>query len=131
MQITVEDTRKLIYVYVRKFNGKIVSTFPDVKCRIYYDETDNWIGLEIINEFVDGEKFKLPPIKNTMINLSCEKIKEDNDNIFLIFNSEKRVNHCLEESCNLDFNDEGFFGVELILDHPIGELEVIKSLLKR
>ena len=130
MQITIEDNRTLIYVYVRKFNGKIVSTFPWVKCKILYDLSDNWIGLEIINEFIDNKKFNLPPVKSTVINLSFEKIMEDKNKIILLFDSNKKIDHFLEDSCNIDFNDEGFFGVELILNQPIGGIEVIEQLLE-
>lgn len=130
MHITVEDKETLVYVYVRKFNGKIVSTYSSVKCKILYDEFDNWIGLEILNEFCYGKEFNLPPIKNVVINFECEKIIEDSNKLLLLFDCSKTVDHYIKDSCNVDFNDEGFFGVELILDKSIGGLGNYKRIIK-
>lgn len=132
MKITHEITGglTLIYVYIRLFNGKKVKTLTGVSCELLYDAKENWIGINILDRYYDGEKLALPEIKLVMENKAYESINKSDKMITLLFNNTRIINRVQVESCNIDFNDDGFFGVELILDHEIGGMEVVNNLIK-
>jgi hypothetical protein len=59
----MEKGLSLIYVYLREFDGNIVSTIPDVRTNIFYDSEGNWIGFEVFNVTLDCEKIDLPQLQ--------------------------------------------------------------------
>lgn len=121
MKVTCEvlESLTLIYVYIRTFNGKSVNTIPGAKCELLFDEENNWIGLNVFNEYHDGGKFSLPEIKIKTENTDFEAIQQFDEKTSLIFDSRMSIANSKIESCNIDFNEDGLFGIEIILNYEI------------
>jgi hypothetical protein len=134
MQITIEDN-KLIYIYLKsqsKFENNIGGNFS-VKCFLLYDDKSNWIGLQIQNEYSDGEKFRLPFVGNIDYPLFSANITESNENITILFDKTKAIHRLAEQDCNIVLNVEGIYGIELILwlKNDLGKKDIVKPFVLR
>lgn len=116
MRITFEkhNNLKLIYIYLREFNGKLVQTISGVKCELLLSEDNNWIGINIFEENVACSRIILPPVKD-VAEAENIKIEQGGRRISIIFIHEGEIFARKKERCNIDFNEDGYFGIELLL----------------
>ena len=118
MRITYEDNKvlTLIYIYIREFDGSIVSTLPDVRCEMIFDKDDNWIGIEVFNDAFDNNKIKLPNLKKQYNAIQNELFEQSESKLFMLFDKNNSEDYRKEVSCNIDYNKvNGLQGIELIL----------------
>lgn len=127
MRITFEKDNHfvLIYIYLRQFDGKIVKTIADVMCELLVDKDNNWIGINILNKINDSSKFAIPPIVGTQDNGDIV-IEQTNEKLSLLFSLNAEIQTKRKEVCNIDYNEDRFFGIELILNTFSYKTDIIK-----
>lgn len=112
MKITFEEIRNLslIYIKLREYNGK-VKTIQDTMCELLFDKDNNWIGINIFNVSKCCGEFILPNVKSIR-NINVQKTDEI---VTILFNKTTNIYSKREEICNVDYNENEFLGIELIL----------------
>jgi hypothetical protein len=140
MQITIEDN-SIMYIYLKSpenhlRHGKCIT---DVKCNLLYDESDNLIGLKLLNRrdntqiSLNGipltEQIKLPSVGFIDLPVHNAKISDDENNITIMFNADSVIHHTREGYSNIDLCNEGILGIEPIpFTHIMGK-EIIKPFI--
>lgn len=127
MRITyqLEKGLALIYVYLREFDGNIVSTISDVRTNIFYDIKDNWIGFEIFNDTFEGKKIDLPLLNKPHNSKLNEYVSIDKEKIVVIFEDVATIHRKKQHSCNIDFNvSGGLQGTEFIIPSFDGNMNI-------
>lgn len=116
LKITFEKDKSLtlIYIYLREFEGTLLDTIIDAKCELLISQDNSWIGINVYNENVDGEAIILPTIKDAVSNTNINLLQDD-EKYTILFDSKLDIVEKKEYICNIDYNDDGFFGMELIL----------------
>jgi hypothetical protein len=142
VQITIEDN-SMMYIYLKSPESHVLNRecMSDVKCNLLYDESDNLIGIKLLNKrenseiSVNGipqiEQIKLPAVGDVELPTYNATITEKENEITILFNGSLIVHHIKEDICNIDLCDEGIFGIEPIPFTYIGGKEVIKPFIKR
>jgi hypothetical protein len=127
MKITFEKSKNLvlIYLYLREFNGKIVKAIPDVLCELLFNKEDDWIGINIFNQIENYGEFKLPQLKDYTI-VKDLRFEQTDKQIAILFDLDADINNKENNICNIDYNEDGFFGIEIILDNFNGKTKTIK-----
>lgn len=127
MRITFEQINRLslIYIYLRNFDGKILRTIVGVECELLFDKDNNWVGINIPTKTDDCSKFIIPPMVKTRDNEDIV-IKQTNEKLSLLFNLNAEIQTKREDVCNLDYNEDGFSGIELILNNFNYKTDIIK-----
>lgn len=127
MRITFEKHKRLvmIYIYFREFNGKIVRTIPDVTCELLFSKENDWIGMTIINQIGGRREIALPQLKDFAA-LKGLKFNQSEKQITLLFDTNSNVNNRVRNICNVDYNDDGLFGLEIMLNDFSGKTKAIE-----
>lgn len=133
MNITIEDNQ---YIYISFFKrqefGIVEETCPDINCFLLFDELNNWIGLEILNENFDGP-IKLPPIETIDFPIYEATITKEDDRIEILFSKEVQVNKKINQDCIIDIVKGQIYGIEILLwsNNNIGNKGVVKPFVSR
>lgn len=118
MRITFEKYKTLvmIYIYFREFTGKTVKTISDVTCELLFSKDDNWIGITIINGLENNSEVILPKLKDFSA-LNDIKFEQSERQITILFNADSAAYSRIKNICNIDHNDDGLFGIEVMLNN--------------
>lgn len=134
MRITYENDKALtlIYIYIREFDGNIVSTLSNVRSEMIFDKDDNWIGIEVFNDTFDNNKIKLPNIKKRYNSIQNEIFEQSESKLFTLFDKNRSESYRKEFSCNIDYNSiNGLQGIELILDCSDIKVDVAQQFIRK
>lgn len=133
MRITFEKhgNSAFIYVYLREFDGTIVNTITNVSANLLFDNSNNWIGIEIFNNICEGSKIQLPNLKHPYIKTGNEGFTQTEEKICILFDSvEIYKNHAI--ACNVDFNGvNGLQGIEIIVSNFNCNLNIASNFMNR
>ena len=112
MKITFEKIRNLslIYIKLREYNGK-VKTIQDTMCELLFDKDNNWTGINIFNDSKCCGEFILPTVKS----IRNINIQQNDEVVTILFNKITNTYSKREWICNVDYNENEFLGIELIL----------------
>lgn len=129
MKIEVERAVPLsiVYIYLRNHEERSTDTISHVKGEMLFDYDDNWIGLRILNERVNEEEFEMPEF-----NLGKDKniiLAEDGDEITIFFDSDSEVYKVEEELFYINFDEDGLYGIEVILKSDDIKLDKMTHLI--
>ncbi len=124
MKITFEKLSNisLIYIKLKESNGK-VKTIQDALCELLFDKDNNWIGINIFNESKCSGEFIIPNVKS----IGNMNIQQTDEMVTILFNEITNTYSKREELCNVDYNENEFLGIELILKDFNCNTEVIKT----
>lgn len=115
MRITIQNN-ELVYIYLQK--GETlgdIETIPYVDCQLYVDSNNEWIGIKILNRFIDDyKKFELPKAN---FELECfdVELQQDRNFIKILFDNKSEVNKKFNQECNIDIREGNLYGIEIIL----------------
>ncbi|MBM7624448.1 hypothetical protein [Sporohalobacter salinus] len=132
MKITYEKSNNsvLIYIYLRNIDRKDISTIPALRSDLLLDSYNNWLGIEIFNiDELKREDNELSLLNSKYENIKNEKVEMYKDQLTILFDSSLEIASRIGVTANLDFNEDGIFGVELIMDNNFGKLEIIEPFL--
>lgn len=123
MKITFEKirNRSLIYIKLREHNSK-VKTITDTVFELLFDKDNNWIGLNIFNNSKFCGAFILPTVKSS----GNINVQQTDEIVTILFNKMANIYSKREEICNIDYNENEFLGIELILKDFNCNTEVIE-----
>ncbi|WP_026887882.1 hypothetical protein [Clostridium beijerinckii] len=124
MKITFEklSNLSLIYIKLKESNGK-VKTIQDALCELLFDKDNNWIGINIFNESKCCGEFILPNVKS----IGNINIQQTDEMVTILFNEMTNTYCKREELCNVDYNENEFLGIEIILKDFNCNTEVIAA----
>lgn len=129
LSITLDRNDTLVYVYLlRRPSVNKVKTIAGVKADLLYDKDGNWAGIELKKEDWCGNSVEFPFL-NPDINDNCSVVKSKNA-LKIFFTDESQVQKIRKEFCNIDYNNSGIFGIEFVLNSPVGGLNFIKNYVE-
>ncbi|WP_238859493.1 hypothetical protein [Clostridium sp. YIM B02569] len=88
-----------------------------------FDKDNNWIGIKIFNDSKCLGEYILPNV-NSIRNIN---IQQTDEMVTILFNEMTNTYSKREELCNVDYNENEFLGIELILKDFNCNAEVIKT----
>ncbi|AJH00280.1 hypothetical protein LF65_03725 [Clostridium beijerinckii] len=124
MKITFEKLSNfsLIYIKLKESNVK-VKTIQDPLCELLFDKDNKWIGINIFNESKCCDEFILPKVKRR----GNINVQQTDEMVTILFNEMTNTYSKREELCNVDYNENEFLGIELILKDFNCNTEVIEA----
>ncbi|MBE6087318.1 MAG: hypothetical protein E7206_04545 [Clostridium beijerinckii] len=124
MKITFEKLSNLSLIYIKLKESNIkVKTIQDILCELLFDKDDKWIGINIFNESKCCGEFILPNVKS----IGNINIQQTDEMVTILFNEMTNTYSKREELCNVDYNENEFLGIELILKDFNCNTEVIET----
>ncbi|MDR3598023.1 hypothetical protein [Clostridium sp.] len=123
MKITFEKIRNLslIYIKLRDHNEK-VKTIQDTSCELLFDKHKNWIGINIFNNSKCYGEFVLPTVKR----IRKINVQQTAEIVTILFDKITNIHSKREWICNVDYNEDEFLGIELIITDFNCNTEVIE-----
>lgn len=124
MKITFEKLSNLSLIYIKLKESNIkVKTIQDILCELLFDKDNKWIGINIFNESKCCDEFILPKVKR----IGNINIQQTDEMVTILFNEMTNTYSKREELCNVDYNENEFLGIELILKGFNCNTEVIET----
>lgn len=129
MKIEVERAMplKIVYIFLRNHEERSADTISHVKGEMLFDNEDNWIGIRILNKMINEEEFEMPELNQGLDKHVVQA--ENGDEITIFFDMESNIAKTEEEQFYINFDEDGLYGVEIILKSDDIKLDRMTHLI--
>ncbi|PSL43536.1 hypothetical protein B0H94_11011 [Salsuginibacillus halophilus] len=114
----------LVYIYLQHKDAisQPSDSFPDADGYFLYDRASNWVGVRIRRTLLEEGPVMpigVPKIKRLDYMLLPGSIEETKTQLEIKFHAETEVYSTREQSCVLDLNEHGIYGIEMVMDTTV------------
>ncbi|WP_018923457.1 hypothetical protein [Salsuginibacillus kocurii] len=118
MLVNMDDEIIYIFLQERTSNALPIGSYPDVEGSLLYDKEGNWLGIRVRREQGHAKSpLAIPKIKQIDYPIMPGSIEDSNHFIEIKFKDDVEVNFEEKQSYILDLNENGIFGIELIIEN--------------
>lgn len=117
MQITIEESSNRLYLALLaqgRLNPSMDETLKDVTCLLLFDAQEDFCGLRLLPQTIEGQPLLLPSALSCDFPLKYAFLRQTPDYIEISFAKEVKPASFMELGCSLDVLNGELFGIELI-----------------